>query len=233
MFLGHFAIGFASKRLAPEVSLGPLMAAPCLLDLLWPVFLLLGWEMVRVDPGNTAVTPLAFDSYPWSHSLLMTLVWAALVAALYTWHRRGSVAAAVLAAGVVSHWVLDALTHRPDMPIAPGLGTRVGLGLWNSVPGTVAVETAMFAAGLLIYLRTTRAKDRVGRVALWAFVGFLGLMYIGALRGMPPPGSERLVAGVDLAAWILPLWAFWFDRHRRIAAADEPAFLTRAPAGPR
>ena len=79
MFLGHFAVGFASKRLAPRVSLGVLMADLTLLDLLWPVFLAAGWEQVRIDPGNAAVTPLDFVSYPMSHSLLTACGWGVLL----------------------------------------------------------------------------------------------------------------------------------------------------------
>src|SRR5712671_4244163 len=132
MFIGHYAVGFAAKRAAPNASLGPLMAAPVLLDLLWPIFLLLGWEHVRIDPGNTAFTPLAFDSYPISHSLLMAVVWA-VVFVLLTRRVSTRQASLWIALAVVSHWVLDWITHGPDLPLLPRLGPKVGLGLWNSV----------------------------------------------------------------------------------------------------
>src|SRR5678816_2619777 len=137
MFIGHFAVGFAAKRVAPRLSLAALFAAVVLADIIWPVLVALGLEHVQIDPGNTAFTPLDFVSYPYSHSLLLLLVWAAALGLVYRWlsgHNGRSFA--VLAALVLSHWVLDVLTHRPDMPLYPG-GPKVGLGLWNSVPATV------------------------------------------------------------------------------------------------
>jgi len=213
MFIGHFAVGFALKRVAPRTSLGVLIAAPQALDLLWPIFLLLGWESVRIDPGNTAFTPLAFDSYPYSHSLLMAVVWAAVFAALYLFRTRLGAASLWIAVAVVSHWVLDWITHRPDMPLTPWSTTKVGLGLWNSIPATLIVESTMFAAGAWIYMRTTRARDRMGRVNLWLYITALALMYVGNAVGPPPP-DVRSLAIVALGLWLLPLWAAWIDRHR-------------------
>src|SRR5918911_4078452 len=115
MFIGHLAVGFAAKRVAPRAGLAPLMAAPVLLDLVWPLFVLAGAEEVRIAPGHTAVTPLEFVSYPWSHSLAAAAVWAALFAGLYVARTRYAAGAAAIAVGVVSHWVLDFATHAPDM----------------------------------------------------------------------------------------------------------------------
>ena len=214
MFIGHFAVGFALKRAAPRTSLGLLVAAPQTLDLLWPIFLLLGLERVRIEPGNTAFTPLAFDSYPYSHSLVMALVWGALFASAYFFRTRQRRAAGLIAAAVVSHWVLDWITHRPDMPIAPWSATKIGLGLWNSVAGTIVVESAMFAAAVWIYARATRARDRTGAINLWVYVAVLAAMYIANIVGPPPP-DVRSLAIVALGLWLLPLWAEWIDRHRR------------------
>jgi membrane-bound metal-dependent hydrolase YbcI (DUF457 family) len=226
MFIGHFGVGFALKRVAPRTSLGVLIAAPQVLDLLWPWFLLLGWERVRIDPGNTAVTPLAFDSYPISHSLLMAAVWGLALALLYiqfgkangtgagaTYRRRVAV---WLAIAVVSHWVFDWITHRPDMPIVPWSDTKVGLGLWNSVPGTVIVEAVIYAAGVWIYARTTRARDRMGAINFWIYVVVLAAIYAGNLLGPPPP-DPRSLALVAIGLWLFPLWAAWVDRHRSSA----------------
>src|SRR5690349_9013743 len=151
MFIGHIAVGFASKRVAPRASLGVLMAAPMALDLLWPFFLLAGWEQVRIDPGNTKFTPLDFVSYPFSHSLAMSAVWGAMFGLIYWIATRYAAGAVVIGFGVVSHWVLDLITHRPDLPLYPGGAARLGLGLWNSVPATLAVESVMFAAGVWTY----------------------------------------------------------------------------------
>ncbi len=215
MFLGHFAVGFAAKRAAPETSLGTLMAAALLPDLLWPVFILAGWERVRVAPGDTAVTPLAFDSYPFSHSLLATLGWAAFFAAIFWMGRRYRAGAVVTGLAVVSHWVLDWVAHRPDLPLWPGAEIRVGLGLWNSVPATLAVELSMFIAGVFVYASGTRARDHTGRFAFWPLVLFLSAIYLGSVFGPLPP-SPQAVAFVDLAGWMLVLWAAWVDRHREV-----------------
>lgn len=213
MFIGHYAVGFAAKRFAPKASLGALIAAPLLLDLLWPVFLLLGWEQVRIDPGNTAFTPLAFDHYPISHSLLTSAGWALLFAILYwlvTRYRAGAVA---IGLGVVSHWFFDAVVHRPDMPLYPGGTTLVGLGLWNSVAGTLTLEGLLFIAGVWMYVTMTRPRDRIGNCAMWAFIAFLVVTYVANLASGPPP-SIRALGLVAISAWIFPFWAAWFDRHR-------------------
>src|SRR5438093_7074059 len=161
MFIGHFALGFAAKPVAPRVSLAVLFAAALLADLLWPLLVASGVERVRIDPGNTAFTPLDFVSYPYSHSLVMLVVWGVVLAALHgLGASRDGRTFAVLVALVVSHWLLDFVTHRPDMPLYPG-GPTVGLGLWNSVGGTLVVELAMYGAGLWMYLRATRPRDAI------------------------------------------------------------------------
>ena len=169
MFIGHIGLAFAAKKVAPRPSLGTLALAAQLVDGVWPVFLLLGWEKVEIVPGITAVTPLLFVSYPYTHSLAAGAVWALLLAGGYYLLRRDGVGAGWIAALVVSHWILDFISHRPDMPLWPG-GPKVGLGLWNSVPATLAVEFALFAGGIWLYLSATRARDRVGTWALAAFV---------------------------------------------------------------
>jgi membrane-bound metal-dependent hydrolase YbcI (DUF457 family) len=215
MFIGHFAVGLAAKRAAPRASLGALMAAPILLDLLWPIFLLLGWERVRIQPGVTAFNDLALEHYPWSHSLLMSVVWAAAFAGVY-WLRTGYRAGALaIAAGVVSHWVLDWITHRPDLPLYPGSSPLYGLGLWNAPAATIAVESLMFGGAVWLYARTTRSLDLVGRFAFWAFVGLLALGYaVDALSTAPSPPPRALAWGA-LTGWLLPILAWWFDRHRQ------------------
>lgn len=214
VFIGHFALAFGAKRIEPRASLGLLFAACQLADLVWPLLVLAGVEAVEVRPGDTRFTPLEFVRYPYSHSLLAVAVWAAAlgVAALAGKARgRTALVAALL---VVSHWVLDALTHRPDLPLWPGGSARVGLGLWNSVAGTLAVEVALFAGGVALYAAATSARDRRGALGLWGLVGFLALAYVAAAFGPPPPDG-RAVATTALAMWLLVLWAWWVDRHRQ------------------
>jgi len=228
MFLGHIAVGFASKRWAPRTSLVLLIAGPLFADLLWPFFLLFGIEHVRIDPGNTRFTPFDFYDYPWSHSLLALIFWACIFAGLYagiTRYRAGTIA---LWIGVVSHWVLDWITHRPDMPLYPG-SHRYGLSLWNSIPGTMAVELAMFAIGVWLYLRATAARDRIGRYAFAAFVVILLAIYVSNLFGGPPPNGKSVIWASLIAEPILLLWAWWFDRHRvlRTERPRAPVAATR------
>lgn len=204
MFIGHHAAAFAAKRAVP-VSLGVLMFATMFLDLLWPFLTLAGVEHFRIDPGNTAFTPLDFYDYPISHSLVMALVWSLLAGAL--WRN------AIVGLAVLSHWVLDFVTHRPDLPLWPG-GPKVGLGLWNSVAGTVVVESALFAIGIYLYVRATKARDRIGTIAFWVLIVFLVLIYLANLVSPPPP-SWQAVSYTALAAWLFVPWGWWIDRHRQ------------------
>jgi len=219
VFLGHFAIAFAAKKAAPEVSLGTLFIAGELADLLWPVFFLLGVEDFEIRPGITAVTPFEFTHYPYSHSLLALLGWAIGFAGAYAIACGARLrVVVVLAATVLSHWILDVLTHISDMPVTIHGELRLGLGLWNSITGTLLVELLMFAAGLFLYARATRALDRTGRVALWLLAAFLVVIYIGSVFGPPPP-SKIALALTGLAMWMLIAWAYWVDRHRQPISA--------------
>jgi hypothetical protein len=218
MFLGHIAVGFSAKRVAPAASLGTLFAAVSLADLIWPVLVLAGVERVEIHPGDTAVTPLEFVSYPYSHSLVALVLWGALFAGGYALLRRsGWLAPLTIFLAVLSHWVLDVASHRPDMPVTIGGPIRLGLGLWNSRPATLAVELALFTAGLLLYALATRARDRIGSLGLWALVGLLLLVYAGAFFGPPPP-SATVVAWADFfGGWLTVALAAWVDHHRDAA----------------
>jgi membrane-bound metal-dependent hydrolase YbcI (DUF457 family) len=212
VFIGHNAVGFASKGAAPRTSLGWLMAAPMFLDLLWPIFLILGIEHVRIAPGDTKFTPLDFYDYPWSHSLLMAIIWSVLFALAYFMRTRYAAGAVVLGFGVVSHWVCDFIVHRPDLPLYPG-GPKVGLGLWNRPRTAVLLEVALFVVGVAIYVRTTRARDRAGVIGLWSFIVVLLAIYAAASQGTPPPNLATLI-GMALAGFLIPPWVAWIDRHR-------------------
>jgi membrane-bound metal-dependent hydrolase YbcI (DUF457 family) len=215
MFIGHFAVGFAAKKFAPRTSLGTLIAAPLMLDLLWPIFLLLGLEQVRIEPGNTKFTPLAFVSYPWTHSLLMAMVWASLFAGGYFMLRRYQAGAIAIWIGVVSHWVLDWITHRPDMPVYPCSAAYFGLGLWNYPAATVVIEFLIFSAGIWLYLQATEPKDNKGKYGLWVLVVLLSLIYGANAMGEPPP-SVRALAYLALTVWIFVPVAGWIARHRQV-----------------
>jgi len=215
MFIGHFAIGLAAKSKAPKASLGTLFLSVQFVDLLWPIFLLLGLEHVRIAPGITAFTPLDFYDYPFTHSLAAALVWSLLFGFVYFALRGLTREAMILSAGVFSHWILDLISHRPDLPLAPGLDARWGLGLWNSVLASVLVEGSIFLAGVWIYTRSTRARDRTGRWALGALLLFLLLVWAANLFSPPPP-NDRAVAWTTLLLWLLIPWGYWIDRHRQL-----------------
>jgi hypothetical protein len=211
MFIGHFALGFAAKRLVPRASLAALFGAAQLADLMWPGLLALGLEQVRIDPGNTASTPLDFISYPYSHSLLMLMVWGVLfgwVSSRMIGDRR---VFGVMFALVVSHWVLDYVTHRPDMPLYPG-GPKFGLGLWNVPAVEKAIEIAIYAAGLWLYLRATRARDAIGR---WGLLVLAAFLFVGFFSASAPPPSVTVlwISALGLGGLTL-VWAYWADTHR-------------------
>jgi hypothetical protein len=217
MFIGHFGVGFGAKSVAPEVSLGWLFLAAQFLDLLWPTLLLLGIEHVRIVPGATVVTPLVFDHYPVSHSLLAVIGWAVLVGGSHFVLNRKRVAALVLGILVLSHWALDAIVHQPDLPLYPGSAAAVGLNAWSSLPLTIAIEGSLFALGLWFYARATWAVDAIGRWGLVGLAAFLIAVYAGNLFGAPPP-SSKAIAWVGQLQWLFVVWAYWIDKHRRVGA---------------
>ena len=221
MFIGHFGVALAAKKVTPRISLGTLVMAAQFTDLLWPIFLLLGIEKVVIAPGNTVVTPLDFISYPLSHSLLANLGWASLFAGIYKLVKHNSRGALCLWFVLMSHWILDALTHRADLPLYPGSSTYVGLGLWNSRLGTILVEGAIFMLGVMLYSNATRPRDRIGIYAFRTFVALLVLFYVANLFGPPPPSSKAVALG-SLSLWLLVMWAYWFDRHRQPLTLHNP-----------
>jgi membrane-bound metal-dependent hydrolase YbcI (DUF457 family) len=211
MFIGHFALGFAAKRATPRVSLAALFGAAQFADLLWPALVGAGLEEVRIDPGNTASTPLNFVSYPYSHSLLALVVWGLILAWICARAVPGRRVFMTIFALVVSHWVLDVLVHRPDMPFYPG-SVKVGLGLWNSPLAEKSLEIVMYAAGLMVYLRATTARNRTGRWALWSLAAFLFAGYLAA--SVPPPSVGALWMTALGLGGLTMVWTWMADRHR-------------------
>jgi hypothetical protein len=215
MVVGHVALALAAKRRAPKVSLGWLVAAVLFLDILWPLFVLGGQENFVILQDGSGFKRLAFTWYPFSHSLVMSLVWAALAAGLVLVLRRGRETAVLIGALVFSHWVLDWVTHAPDLPLTLGLApTRVGLDLWSSTLWTFVIEGAMYAAGIWIYVTATKAKDRTGSFALWGFLATFTFVW-ATVPFSPPPVNEAMIAWTGAIG--MPLfvaWAWWADRHR-------------------
>ncbi|HWC72468.1 MAG TPA: hypothetical protein VG454_00925 [Gemmatimonadales bacterium] len=221
MFIGHYALGLAAKKAAPRTSLGTLFVAAQLADLLWPIFLLLGWEHVHTIPNTNSFLVAWFDDYPYSHSLFMLLVWGALFGYLYRVRTGNKGGALVVGLLVLSHWVLDFIAHRPDMPIYPG-GPQVGLGLWNSATATIVVESVMLLIGVAMYVGATRARDGIGRWGFWSLVALLAISYVASIKSPTPTDVSALAIGAIIFGWLFVLLAWWVDRHREAMPARIP-----------
>jgi hypothetical protein len=222
MFVGHFALGFAAKRVTPRVSLVVLFAAAQLADLLWPFFRALGLEAVRINPGNPPFTQLDFVSYPYSHSLLFLVIWGVAFGWLYRMATGEGRAFLVLAALVISHWVLDFVTHVPDMPLYPG-GPKLGLGLWNFVPATMAIELTIRGGSLGLWCAATR-PDKTGYWAFLSFAVFLTVAYFAsAFGGAPPSVVVRTSAR---------LWRPYFDALGLVGRSPSPGGARLSCVGP-
>jgi hypothetical protein len=229
VFVGHLSVAFAAKKVSHATSLVWFVVAANFIDLLWPLFLLLGIERVSVVPGISAFTPLRFDAYPWSHSLLMVVVWGVALGAFARWRGVSPTGARLVGALVVSHWVLDFVTHVPDLTLWPGATTGYGLALWNSIPASFAVETTMWVAGLGIFLSLRRPRGVQGQVALWSFVLVSTLLWASGPFSPPPPTPEA-IAWFGLFGWIIVPWAWWIERtsEPRAARASPIASAARA-----
>ena len=213
MFIGHFAVGLGVKKVAPQVKLGTLFFAAQFLDLFWPLLIIAGIEHVRINPNIIPFLRLDFYDYPISHSLFTSLIWSGLIGGTYYFINKNKRNAFIVGCTVFSHWLLDFISHIPDLPLAPGFSTFFGLGLWNSTLATIIVESALFLVGIFLYLRTTKAKDKTGVVAIWALIIFLVICSIANIVGPPPPNAG-LVGWVALSTWLFVPWGYWIDRHR-------------------
>jgi hypothetical protein len=218
MFLGHYAVAFALKRAEPKLSLGTLFLAVQLADLLWGIFLLLGWERVRIDPGYTAVTPLQFLEYPISHSLVGLTLWALIGAAgYYSWPTRDTSrhwqAAALVGVAILSHFPLDVLVHARDLPLWGQESRKLGLGLWNNPTATLLLELVTLAAGVAVYagFPSRRHPVRAGRLA--GLVLILVGIYLVSFFGPPPPSVTAIAVADIIGLLLLAAFAGWADRR--------------------
>jgi len=212
MFVGHLAVALVGKQASQKTSLGWFVAAATMADLLWPIFLLAGVEHVRLQPGATAFTPAVFESYPWSHSLLMLVLWGLALAGLARWRGVETRATWLIALLAVSHWVLDVVTHAPDMPLWPGNSPKFGLALWNSIPATLVIEGALWIACLTLYLRARRPRNWVAALAFWSLVVVTTLLWAMGPWSPPPPSLRALAWVALVGGWITVPWAAWADR---------------------
>ena len=227
MFVGHLAAGLAVKRIEPKVSLGTWMLAVMLADLIAFPFLIAGVERFHIEPGVTTNRMIGDISY--SHSLLMDAVWGVLFAACYFSRRRYRRGAWLLFAAVLSHWVLDVVSHRPDMLLAPGTPRAFGFGLWNSIPATLMVEGGFWLLAIVVYVRATHAQKRAGFYAFWIGVILLTLAWYGNVtRGMDPDPVRAGVSGLIFFS-LMAAWAYWINLTRDAAQSPDPGAWRDAP----
>lgn len=213
MFIGHYGAGLSFKKAAPPISLGLLFIAVQFLDLLWPTFLLLHIEHVEISTDKGHPIPLIFTDYPWSHSLLMALVWSALFFGLYGLVTKNVRYALVLGLAVSSHWVLDFVVHVPDLPLYPGSSIKLGLQLWRYPVVANIVEGLIFFTGVFIYVKATKARNRTGVIVFWALIALFLISHIVNLFSPPPPSVDA-IAWAGQAMWLFVVLGFWADKNR-------------------
>jgi len=210
MFIGHYALALSAKKIDKLPSLAIMFVAVQLLDLLWPIFVLLGFETFEIEVGNTAMTPLHFVSYPYSHSLLMAVLWGILLSAGYYLFTKNKKGALLLGLLVVSHWVLDLITHAPDLALSPFGSTKYGLGLWNYPVAETIIEIGLFLSGVFLYFKTVNPTRKI---AFWSLIAFFLIIHIMNIFGPAPP-SINAVAWSANAMWLFVLWAWWVERKK-------------------
>jgi hypothetical protein len=222
MFAGHYGVSFVLKKVEPTLPLWILLLAAQLPDVLWAVFVLLGIEHYRIVPGITASFPLDLYYMPYTHSLVAAVAWSAVVFTLCRWvipvsGLRNNRCAFFLALAVFSHWALDLVVHRPDLPLYDN-AYKVGFELWNYPLTALALESALFFGAMWVYLRSTTATSFAGRYGM-IFFGLVililhCLLFWGPLPSSPADGAVRLGS----LYLILSAGAFWLERKRQVRA---------------
>lgn len=209
MFIGHYGLAFLSKQSNSLPSLAMLFIAVQFLDLLWPIFVLLGIESFSIEPGNTILTPLNFSHYPYSHSLLTSVFWSLLLGSIYYLIKKEGKNALLIGSLVLSHWLLDLLTHAPDLPLSPFGDTKVGLGLWDHPTIEIILELGLFFLGVYFYFKKIKPKRKI---AFWLLIVFLLVIHFANLFGPPPPSIEAVAWSAN-ALWLTVLWAWWVEKE--------------------
>jgi len=220
MFIGHFGLSFAAKKAAPKVSLGTLFIATQFVDILWPFLLVFHVEKMIIVPGYTKVNAFEFLYFPYTHSLLMGVVWGVIVGGLYWLLKKDTRGALIVGLCVLSHWFFDLVVHTADLPFTPFGDAKAGFGLWNNLAATLIVETVIFLVGTYIYAAFTKAKNKTGTWVLWTLV--ILLLVISAYNTFgpaPSPGISLvslLCSFMIMMALIIGL-AYWADCNREPA----------------
>jgi heme/copper-type cytochrome/quinol oxidase subunit 4 len=215
MFIGHYGVSFAAKAYRASIPLWILFLAVQLVDVFWAVLVLLGIEKVRIVPGITATNPLDLYYMPYTHSLVMSLVWAGAAALVYRMLPRlnGWGSAAIVGLAVFSHWLFDLLVHRPDLPLYDN-SAKMGLGLWNYPVIAFALEVALLAIGMFLYARNTRPTRRGGGAGLIVFGLLMAAVQLTVFFGSPPKSDTEVAISALVAYVLFAAVAFWLERRR-------------------
>lgn len=215
MFIGHYGPAIAIKAIRPAIPIWLLFIAVQLVDIAWAVLVLLGIEKVGIVPGITASNPLDLYYMPYTHSLAAAVLWALAAIVLCKLLPRVQVwsTARWIGLAVVSHWVLDLLVHRPDLPLYDDT-MKMGLGLWNYPAIALALEATLLFGGMAMYLKRTTAINVVGRFGPPVF-GILMLSIQCYVFFGPPPSSSNAAATTALISYfVFAAVAHWLDRQR-------------------
>ena len=219
MFIGHYGIGLALKKVEPRLSLGLLIFGAIMLDILFGLFLLSGIEHAKIVPGATVVSPFEFYDYPLSHSALGAFMWAtAGYLAYWLWPKGDRTQrkrpAFILAIAIFSHFILDVISHTPDMTIFGKNSSILGLSLWNSLAGTMIVEFGILFIGIYLYRSATYSVSSSGKYGFALMILILVVLYIGNIFGPPPPDMKAVAVTMTAGQLALVALAFWVDRNR-------------------
>jgi hypothetical protein len=219
MFAGHVGAALAIARVERRINLGVFVLAALLLDLVLWLFVLLGWEFVTI-PADFASTHQPEFVFPYSHGLLAAFVWSALAGmATFVWFPglRGVKfrAAAFVSLAVFSHWLLDALVHLPELPLAGENSMKLGLGMWRNMPAALIVEAFITSAGLWLFLSGAALSrgEKLGLAVLSLFI--LTFTIVGMTVAPPPPSVTAMAASSSGVIVIVSLSAGWLSRRRR------------------
>jgi len=215
MFVGHYGVSFAFKSLEKPLPLWLLFIAVQFVDVLWAVFVPLGIEKVRITPGITASNPLDLYYMPYSHSLVAALLWSGAGFVGYKLTRRRATYAAFLLSGAVfSHWVLDLIVHRPDLPLYDDT-YKMGFGVWNYPALAFALEGSLLFGGMLLYLRSTSAVSRLGKFGMPVFSIVLLAVQAVVFFGAPPSSPSAAALTAILSYVVFAAVVYWLEKKRR------------------
>lgn len=220
MFVGHYGVSFAAKRLNPSIPLWVLFVAVQLLDVIWGPLVALGIEKVRIVPGFTATNPLDLYYMPYTHSLVAAVLWSAGALVAYRWLAKpgpAGRAALIVGLAVFSHWVLDLVMHRPDLPLYDNTA-KVGLGLWNYRAVALTLEIATLLAGLWLYARSANARPVRMAVFCLVLIGIHVLSLVG-----PVPPSDKALGWTALVGYVVLAATAWLLERTRGRAAPSGA----------